>query len=113
MKIHWVDIDLYRTEVGFILGAPLDKYNKYMEKFGESPETDCEGMCSTLKARNGHKKYIVYVERLGDYDALAHEIYHCTNRILTDRGALEEPTDDEQGAYLCGYLTGKAMRWFK
>jgi len=114
MKIHWHKITPYRTEIGFCFGSELTEINKYISKYaGEGIDAEDSSCCITLTAENGHKKYVVFVEEAGDYDSLIHELFHATIRILTDRCAFKEIKDDEQGAYLCGYLMRLAMKDFK
>ena len=113
MKIHWHNIDLYRTEIGFAFFCDPKELNDYAKKNLGSKVGKNDGCCLTLKAENGHKKYLVYVKDKEDYESLVHELFHATIRILTDRGAYRKVGDDEQGAYLCGYLMFLAMKYFK
>lgn len=113
MRIIWHDIPLYRTEIGFVFFISSDVFEKGMKKYVGYKIGKSDGCCVTLKASNGHKKYVIYVKDRNDYESLVHELFHAAIRILNDRDAFKRTEDDEQGAYLCGYLMFLAMKHFK
>ena len=79
-------------------------YKKY--KVPVEAGTGYDGVCfaPTLK-----EYYIIYRESELSHNLIAHELWHCVNRIHEDR----DIEDEEAGAWLSGYLTGdvyKALR---
>lgn len=114
MKIHWHNVPIYCTSIGFCFGNDLKAINGFISKYaGEDISADEESCCITLTAENGHKKYIIFLSELDNWNAMAHEVFHASLRILRDRGAYKEAMDDEQMAYLIGFITDLIMEDLK
>jgi hypothetical protein len=117
--IKQIDIPIYDAVVVVFLSPTAKQVNAWSKPMIESDIMDDEDLAELLSWVKGdtpdagftqsykHANYAIYVrEGLDDHDTVAHEVFHCVNRILKDRG-VEMSGEGEAYAYLIGYLTGK------
>jgi hypothetical protein len=62
-----------------------------------------------LRNDNGSDAFIIWTAPNSGLPEVAHEVYHCVNRILDSRGYEIDQTNDEVGAYLTAELIEAAL----
>lgn len=105
-----IKVPIYDCSVDLILTDFPDDYIKKLYKIEgmEHDGSSYHGICLVGRKRN---RYYVVVDFSRDFfNTVAHELRHCVDFILTDRGfALKET--DEAAAYLAGYLMSEVMKF--
>jgi hypothetical protein len=98
MKSKTIDIPIYRAKLTIIFDYDLSfvekKYKtKSLKDFG----------AVTIKDDSKHRHYVVAFE-YSDGSIIAHEIVHIINYIFLDCGIELDRVNDENQAYLTGWL---------
>lgn len=113
--IKVINIDLYDSTVFVLSGATEKEFDKWVKPWQKDAWLDDydirmvkrwlkdpkqgEGFTHTLDYLN----YLVFIRDEKDWNTIAHELMHATNRILRDRG-IKISKEAEEYAYLNGYL---------
>lgn len=105
-----IRIPIYECSVQFYLtGDSVAKLVNAQFKKAKLPEV-FEGEAEGCVFSPGMKEYIVYLhlEHL-THNTIAHELFHLVTKITQDR----DIEDNEQQAWLCGWLTDQFYRFVK
>lgn len=95
-------IEIYQTIVTII----LDKDLSYVEKKYKTKSLK-DYSAVTLKYENKYRNYVVAFTDKDHLSNIAHEIVHLINYIYLDFGIELDRVNDENQAYLSGYLFDK------
>jgi hypothetical protein len=98
MKSKTIDIPIYCGKLTMILGKDL----AYVEKKYKTSSLNDFGAV-TLKDKLKHRHYVVAFE-YSDGSIIAHEVVHIINYIFLDCGIELDRVNDENQAYLTGWL---------
>lgn len=98
MKSKTIDIQIYRGKLTMI----FDKDLSYVEKKYKTKSLKDFGAV-TLKDESKYRHYVVAFE-YSDGSIIAHEIVHIINYIYLDCGIELDRVNDENQAYLTGWL---------
>lgn len=85
---------------------------KIYKRFKVKEETEelCEGLVF-FHPENSNEVYLYLTEKYLTFNLISHEMYHLTNRILSQKGLKLTIEDDEQHAILNGYLNEKLIKY--
>jgi len=103
-----IPIEIYHCTLYVYFGEAV-KFNVALELMGFDPiDPDVfDGGLSGMRKLNP----IIWLPHIpcsyGDFDSLAHEIFHAANNTLESRGFKLSTDSHEAWAYLTGYMTGK------
>lgn len=98
MKIKTINIPIYQAKVTVI----LDKDLSYVEKKYKTDSLKDFGAV-TLKEESKYRSYVIAFEYLSG-GIIAHEIVHLINYLYLDCGIELDLKNDENQAYLTGWL---------
>lgn len=98
MKIKKINIPIYRSQLTMI----FDKDLSYVEKKHKTSSLQNFGAV-TLKDESKYRNYVVAFE-YSSGSIIAHEIVHIINYIYLDCGIELDRENDENQAYLTGWL---------
>lgn len=98
MRIKTINIPIYRGKLTII----FDKDLSYVEKKYKTSSLNNFGAV-TLKDESKYRNYVVAFEYF-DGSIIAHEIVHIINYIFLDCGIELDRVNDENQAYLTGWL---------
>lgn len=99
-RLHHIPI--YGAHLWIVLADDINPERKRMAfLFGECPTYDYYCLCSY----NHRGDFAIFMQRNAGVDDDAHEVFHCTHRIMEHCNCNFDPQHHEQGALLCGYLS--------
>lgn len=98
IRIKKLDIPIFQSKLIII----LDKDLSYVEKKYKTPSLEKYGAV-TLRDNNNYRNYVVAFE-YSSGSIIAHEIVHIVNYIYSDCGIELDRSNDENQAYLTGWL---------
>jgi hypothetical protein len=107
MRIKTIDIPIYRGKLTMI----FDKDLSYVEKKYKTSSLNNFGAV-TLKDESKHRQYVVAFE-YSDGSIIAHEVVHIVNYIFLDCGIELDRINDENQAYLTGWLFDEIDKFLK
>lgn len=105
-------VPIYRAEVALFIATTVEEFEKFYKdnkkKITDEAYQQIKKDLADEDETGGANyicgiSYITYIRNPYDENSIAHELYHLTNNILTDRG-VEHTLIDEPYAYLNGYL---------
>lgn len=108
MKSKTIDIPIYRCELTMILGKDL----AYVEKKYKTASLENFGAV-TLKDESKYRNYVVAFTDAKHLSNIAHEIVHIINYIFLDCGIELDRVNDENQAYLTGWLFDEIYKFLK
>lgn len=112
--IRQLDVPIYETNVLFLLETTGEEWAHFCDNeinkgkltddeikyfFNEIATNDYAGTTSSLDGGG----YVVLIKQAHKPFCFTHELYHCVNCILQDRG-VEHHGEDEPYAYLIGWI---------
>jgi hypothetical protein len=101
-------------EAGYVeMISHVDKNDSFANDVENWPAwEDFAGLAYERKTKVGPKDWWMIIPISGNskvsIDTVAHESLHIARMILTSRGVLFDPNNDEPYAYLVGWIAGKA-----
>ena len=97
-------IPIFGVKLFLIISKDINKDRKKFENyFGPVQSENYDALCSHS---GGETFALFFTASTIDMRIISHEIFHLTHRILDWVGGNFDKTHHEQGALLCGYLTG-------
>ena len=109
-------VEMYNTKIKIcffknehLLQIELIKIYKKL-KIEEDTEILCEGLLF-FHPNNSDEVYLYLTENHLTFNLITHEMYHLTNRILSQKGLRLTIDDDEHHAILNGYLNEKLIKY--
>ena len=108
---------VYNADIRIVINCSPARYSAYVKQcFGQSHLPPKDGHFVVFD--NG--QHVVYLIRMRDFDwriqeyaLLAHEIFHCVHRVLSDLGASLTDQSEELYANYFQYLYSEAISKIK
>jgi hypothetical protein len=107
MEITTIDIPIYCGKITIV----LDKDLSYVEKKYKTASLKNFGAV-TLKDESKYRNYVVAFEYISG-SIIAHEVVHLINYIYLDCGIELDRANDENQAYLTGWLFNEIETFLK
>lgn len=107
MKLKVINIPIYHSKLTIILDNDLS----YVEKKYKTKSLKDFGAV-TIKDESKYRNYVVAFEYF-DGSIIAHEIVHIINYIYSDCGIELDRVNDENQAYLTGWLFNEIYKFLK
>ncbi len=111
MKVIKVPIPIYHGYLRIVIAKDYVKAATALKIDNEGNDLNKLGaFVCTSEDDLGHECYNVFLHKDIDHDLLAHEVVHLVNSIYVRKKIILCPHNDENQAYMTGWITGEIYK---
>lgn len=110
MKSKTIKIPIY---FGEIILLQMENLKDIEKKYNMIDLHKYDAIAFPHPTKRGYSRYVIACRKPIGIKAIVHECCHTANYILSDRNIKYSAGNDEQQAYLLGWIVGECLRFLK